>query len=43
MTSDFQQKANGAMTYPAKGTLNRLLFKSPLICWRMGLGQIMRT
>ncbi len=26
------------MTYPAKWTLNRLLFKSPVIWWRMGLG-----
>jgi deazaflavin-dependent oxidoreductase (nitroreductase family) len=29
------------MTYPKKGTLNRLLFKSPLIWWRMGLGKIL--
>jgi deazaflavin-dependent oxidoreductase (nitroreductase family) len=29
------------MTYPKKGTLNRLLFKSPLLWWRMGLGKIL--
>jgi len=29
------------MTYPKKGTLNRILFKSPLILWRMGLGKIL--
>jgi deazaflavin-dependent oxidoreductase (nitroreductase family) len=29
------------MTYPAKRTLNRLLFKTPLIWWRMGLGPIL--
>lgn len=29
------------MTYPEKGTLNRILFKSPLIWWRMGLGPIL--
>ncbi len=29
------------MAYPNPGTLNRLLFKSPLIGWRMGLGGIL--
>jgi len=29
------------MTYPEKGTLNRLLFKSPLLWWRMGLGKLL--
>ena len=41
MTEPYHQKASGAMTYPKKGTLNRLLFKSPLIWWRMGLGGIL--
>lgn len=35
-----QPKARGAMSYPAKGTLNYLLFKIPAIWWRMGLGPI---
>jgi deazaflavin-dependent oxidoreductase (nitroreductase family) len=29
------------MTYPAGGTLNRLIFKTPLILWRMGLGPVL--
>lgn len=29
------------MTYPKRGTLNRLVFKTPLIWWRMGLGGIL--
>ena len=41
MSEHHNQKASGAMTYPKKGTLNRLLFKSPLIWWRMGLGTIL--
>jgi deazaflavin-dependent oxidoreductase (nitroreductase family) len=36
----FQQDTSGAMRYPAKGTLNNLLFKIPAILWRMGLGPI---
>lgn len=36
----FQQNATGAMMYPAKGTLNHLLFKIPAVLWRMGLGPI---
>ena len=28
----------GAMTYPARGTINRILFKIPLIVWRLGFG-----
>jgi deazaflavin-dependent oxidoreductase (nitroreductase family) len=38
---DYQQEATGSMTYPKKGTLNWLLFKSPLVLWRMGLGPIL--
>ncbi|MFH0960249.1 MAG: nitroreductase family deazaflavin-dependent oxidoreductase [Pseudomonadota bacterium] len=41
MTENVNQKASGAMTYPKKGTLNRLLFKTPLIWWRMGLGKLL--
>jgi deazaflavin-dependent oxidoreductase (nitroreductase family) len=41
MIEEFQQKTTGTMTYPKKGSLNRFLFKSPLIWWRMGLGPIM--
>ena len=37
----YQQKTNRSMSYPNKGTLNRFLFKTPLIWWRMGLGPIM--
>ena len=29
------------MTYPSKGTLNRVLFKIPLLWWRTGVGPIM--
>ncbi|MCL5097366.1 MAG: nitroreductase family deazaflavin-dependent oxidoreductase [Candidatus Omnitrophica bacterium] len=41
MPSPFQQNAAGPMTYPAQWTLNRLLFKSPVIWWRMGLGPLL--
>ncbi len=37
-STHFEQNARGAMTYPSPGTLNRILFKTPLIWWRMGLG-----
>jgi deazaflavin-dependent oxidoreductase (nitroreductase family) len=37
----FDQDASGAMTYPARGTLNRLLFKAPLLAWRLGLGPLL--
>ena len=37
----YKQNTTGAMTYPAPGTFNRLLFKSPLIWWRMGLGPLL--
>src|SRR3989304_8332152 len=42
MPSSFQQDAPGPMTYPARWTLNRLLFKSPVLWWRMGLGPLLR-
>ena len=38
MPENYQQESTGSMTYPAKGTLNRFLFKIPLVLWRMGLG-----
>lgn len=38
---DYPQKATGAMTYPTRGTLNRILFKTPLIWWRSGLGPML--
>lgn len=41
MTEEDRQKMSGSMTYPQKGTLNRFLFKIPLIWWRMGLGPIL--
>lgn len=34
----YQQNATGPMSYPARGTLNRFLFKTPVMWWRMGLG-----
>jgi deazaflavin-dependent oxidoreductase (nitroreductase family) len=37
----FEQDTHGAMTYPAKGTFNRWMFKTPLIWWRMGLGSLL--
>jgi deazaflavin-dependent oxidoreductase (nitroreductase family) len=30
-----------SMTYPRRGTLNRVLFKIPLVLWRMGLGPLL--
>ena len=41
MTGQYHQQATGAMAYPTSGTLNRVLFKTPLIWWRMGLGPLM--
>ncbi len=37
----YQQDARGSMAYPAPGTLNRLLFKMPLLWWRAGLGNVL--
>lgn len=34
-------KAPRGMTYPAKGTLSRLLFKTPLFLWRAGMGPLL--
>lgn len=41
MAEDYQQEITGSMKYPNKRTLNWILFKSPLIWWRMGLGPIL--
>ncbi len=41
MTTPYQQQASGLMTYPSKGTFNRIFFKTPLVLWRMGLGPLM--
>ena len=40
-TAPFEQQASDATTYPAPGTLNRLLFKTPLLWWRVGLGGLL--
>lgn len=36
--ANLEQKISGSMEYPRKGTFNRLIFKTPLLLWRMGLG-----
>ena len=36
-----EKKASRSMSYPSKGTFNRLLFKFPLFWWRTGLGPIL--
>jgi deazaflavin-dependent oxidoreductase (nitroreductase family) len=41
MSTNFQQQASGLLAYPAKGTINRLFFKLPLVLWRMGLGPVL--
>ena len=41
MAERYQQQTTGPMTYPKKGTFNRIIFKMPLIGWRMGLGPLM--
>ncbi|OGN93807.1 MAG: hypothetical protein A2Z71_11665 [Chloroflexi bacterium RBG_13_50_21] len=41
VTAPFTQQATGSMTYPDRGSLNRLFFKTPLIWWRMGMGGIL--
>jgi deazaflavin-dependent oxidoreductase (nitroreductase family) len=38
---DYRQEVAGSMTYPQRGTLNRVIFKVPLIWWRMGLGPLL--
>ncbi|MBI5932595.1 MAG: nitroreductase family deazaflavin-dependent oxidoreductase [Chloroflexi bacterium] len=42
MQPSFKQDTTGPMAYPARGTLNRFLFKSFVIWWRMGLGPLLR-
>jgi deazaflavin-dependent oxidoreductase (nitroreductase family) len=36
-----KQEAAGSMTYPSKGTIDRLMYKIPLILWRTGLGTLL--
>jgi deazaflavin-dependent oxidoreductase (nitroreductase family) len=40
-TDPYVQSAHGLMSYPAPGTLNRLLFRAPLFAWRMGMGNLL--
>jgi len=37
VTGPYRQDASGPMTYPARRSLNRVLFKTPVIWWRLGL------
>ncbi len=37
----FEQRQEGAMSYPAHGTLSRAFFKAPVVLWRMGVGPLM--
>ena len=41
MIENFQQEMTGAMTFPRRGTLNRTIFKTPLVLWRLGLGSFL--
>jgi len=36
-----QQDTSPSMTYPSKGTFNRLFFKTPLFLWRTGMGPLL--
>lgn len=38
---EYKQKESGSMAYPKKWSWNWLLFKSPVIWWRMGLGPVL--
>jgi deazaflavin-dependent oxidoreductase (nitroreductase family) len=38
---EFERKTDGSMAYPRKGTLNRLVYKTPLVLWRTGLGSLL--
>ncbi|NJD60563.1 MAG: hypothetical protein C3F13_04075 [Anaerolineales bacterium] len=37
----YTQNTAGVMAYPKQGSVNRVLFKTPLIWWRMGLGSLL--
>jgi deazaflavin-dependent oxidoreductase (nitroreductase family) len=37
VSETFHQDASGPMSYPSRRTLNRFLFKTPLLWWRLGL------
>jgi deazaflavin-dependent oxidoreductase (nitroreductase family) len=41
VTAPFEQHATGTMAYPRHGTFNRILFKAPVVGWRMGMGAIL--
>jgi deazaflavin-dependent oxidoreductase (nitroreductase family) len=41
MSTTFQPTPTGLMAYPARGSVNRLIYKAPLIFWRMGLGPVL--
>ena len=38
----YQQRGRGWMKYPTQGGLLRLLYKSPLLYWRLGMGPLLR-
>jgi deazaflavin-dependent oxidoreductase (nitroreductase family) len=41
VTAPFEQHATGTMAYPRHGAFNRILFKTPLLWWRMGMGSML--
>jgi len=36
-----KKQTSGSMVYPRKGTLKRLVYKTPLFLWRTGMGPLM--
>lgn len=38
---EYEGKPSRSMTYPSKGTFNRLLYKTPLFLWRAGMGPLL--
>ena len=38
---DSEEKTSGSLTYPHKGSLNRFIYKLPLLMWRLGFGPIL--
>jgi deazaflavin-dependent oxidoreductase (nitroreductase family) len=41
MDKPYHQQTTGVMHYPTRGTTNRLLFKTPLVLWRLGMGPVL--
>ncbi len=39
--AQINQKTTGSMAYPKKGTFNHLLYKTPLLLWRTGMGPLL--